>query len=143
MEVQGAQEYWNVFENLLIAVVDELAPLTEFAGELAKNAKCPKGIKNALNVRSRLLKTLNKKPSQEIKIRIREMDKTIRNHFRLEKRKRVRKGIVPGNSSSLWKAVNLAKDLGIDGIPEQMHMNGILIGDGLVPDYFAEFFLIV
>ena len=36
--------------------------------------------------------------------------------------------------------MNLAKDLGIDGIPEQMHINGILIGDGLVPDCFAEFF---
>ena len=47
---------------------------------------------------------------------------------------------MPGNSASLWKAVNLAKDLGIDGIPDQMHINGIRIGDGLVPDCFAEFF---
>ena len=57
---------------------------------------------------------LKKNPSHEIKIRVKELDKAIRNHFRLEKRKKVRKGIVPGNSASLWKAVNLAKDLGID-----------------------------
>ena len=70
MGVQGAQEYWNVFENLLIAVVDKLAPLTEFAGEQVKNTGCPKGIKNALNVRSRLLKSLNENASHEIKIRV-------------------------------------------------------------------------
>ena len=78
----------------------------------------------------------NKKPSHEIKMRIKETDKTIRTHFRLEKRKGLRKGIVPGNSSSLWKAVNLAKDLGMGGIPEQMHLGGVLVRDGLVPDVF-------
>ena len=47
---------------------------------------------------------------------------------------------MPGNSSSLWKVVNLAKDLGMGGIPEQMHLGGVLVGDGLVPDSFAGFF---
>ena len=50
MGVQGIQQYWNVFEDLLITVIDKLAPLTEFAGELAKDTKCPKGFRNALNV---------------------------------------------------------------------------------------------
>ena len=47
---------------------------------------------------------------------------------------------MPGNSASLWKAVILAKDLGMGGIPEQMHINGMLVGGGLVPDCFVEFF---
>ena len=33
----------------------------------------------------------------------------IRNHFVMNKRLKVRKGIIPGNYKSLWKAVKLAK----------------------------------
>ena len=71
---------------------------------------------------------------------IKEMDKNIRTHFRFEKRKRVRKRIVPGNSGSLWKAVNIAKDVGVCGIPDRLHLRGVPVGDGLIPDTFADFF---
>ena len=44
---------------------------------------------------------------------------------------------MPGNSSSLWKAVTMAKDEGMSGIPEQLHHGGVLVRDGLVPDYLS------
>ena len=75
-----------------------------------------------------------------IKIRIKEMDKKIRTHFRFEKRKRVRKGIIPGNSSSLWKAVNIANDVGVGGVADRLHLRGVPIGDGLIPYTFADFY---
>ena len=75
--VEGVQQYWNIFENLLINIVDKIAPLVLFVNDQAKDSKCPIGIKNALNVRTRLLKIQNKKPSPQIKIRIKEMDKNI------------------------------------------------------------------
>ena len=38
----------------------------------------------------------------------------------MNKRRRVRKGIIPGNSKSLWKAVNIAKDVNSNEIPTKM-----------------------
>ena len=35
----------------------------------------------------------------------------IRGHFVMSKRKRIRKEIIPRNLKTLWKAVNLAKDI--------------------------------
>ena len=59
----------------------------------------------------------------------------------VNKRKRLRKGIMPGNSSSLWNVVSMAKHDGLShlsGIPEQLHHDGgVLVGDGLVPYSFA------
>ena len=34
----------------------------------------------------------------------------------------------------------LAKDVGVDGFPEQLHLGGVLVGDGLIPDSLSEFF---
>ena len=68
--VEGVQQYWNIFENLLINVVDKLAPLTLFVDDRTKDSKCPNGVINALNVRSRLLKRQNKKPTTDLKQRI-------------------------------------------------------------------------
>ena len=62
------------------------------------------------------------------------------NNFRVAKRNRVRKGIIPGNSASLWKAVNIAKDLGVSAVPDLLYLNGVEVGDGLIPDTFAQFF---
>ena len=58
----------------------------------------------------------------------------------MEKRNRVRKGIIPGNSASLWKVVNIAKDLGVSVVPDHFHLKVVVAGDGLIPDTFAHFF---
>ena len=47
--VEGVQQYWNIFENLLINVVDKLAPLTLFVGDQTMDSKCPKGVRNIQN----------------------------------------------------------------------------------------------
>ena len=48
---------------------------------------------------------------------------------------------MPGNSSSLWNVVSMAKHDGLshlNGIPEQLHHDGgVRVGDGLVPYSFA------
>ena len=40
-----------------------------------------------------------------------------------QKRNSVRKGIVPGNSKSLWSAVKIYKDTGTNEIPSNMYLN--------------------
>ena len=66
--------------------------------------------------------------------------KVIQTHFRLEKRNRVRKGIVPRNSGLLWEAVSIAKDTGMSEIPELLHLKGVAVEGPLMPDTFAKFF---
>ena len=38
-----------------------------------------------------------------------------------QKKKRVRKGVLPGNSKSLWDAVKIAKDLKVETIPKTIY----------------------
>ena len=58
----------------------------------------------------------------------------------MNKRSRVRKGIIPGNSRSLWKAVNVAKDQNSNEIPKSMFNEGISINEEELPECFAEYF---
>ena len=54
-QIFDVQQYWNVFENLLISVVDEIIPLAELDGYVIKN-NIPKAIKNKINKRNRVFK---------------------------------------------------------------------------------------
>ena len=42
--------------------------------------------------------------------------------------------------ASLRKAVNIAKDVRVGGVPDRLNLRGVPVGDGLIPDTFAEFF---
>ena len=56
------------------------------------------------------------------------------------KRNKVRKGIIPGNAKSLWKAVNIARDINPNEIPINMLKAGVSIVDTEIPESFAEYF---
>ena len=58
----------------------------------------------------------------------------------LPKLKKVRKGILPGNSKSLWKAVNIAKNINCTQLPDKLYPNGIEIPTSILADTFAEIF---
>jgi hypothetical protein len=55
-------------------------------------------------------------------------------------KKRVRKGILPSNTKSLWTAVNIAKDVNKHDLPDMMYLNGELNNDKNIPDVFAHYF---
>ena len=44
------------------------------------------------------------------------------------------------NTTSLWKAVRIAKDLNTDDLPNRMYENNQVIEPPLLPDQFAAFF---
>ena len=73
----NVQEMWNDFENILIEVVDLLAPLSEFKGELLVQKPCPI-IKGKLNFRNRLLKIQKQRPTLDLKNRIKNLNVEIR-----------------------------------------------------------------
>ena len=58
VNVDDVQQYWNLFEKKLIKVVDYVAPLVDYHGNLIIE-KAPKSIKNKINKRNRLTSFLN------------------------------------------------------------------------------------
>ena len=56
------------------------------------------------------------------------------------KKKQVRKNILPGNSKSLWNAVKIAKDIHVSPIPQIMFKDGQKIDTDELPDAFLNYF---
>ena len=137
--VDDVQEYWNVLENKLINIVDEIVPLKTFEGHVVKEIT-PKFIKNKINKRNRLLKCFKRRPSIELKTRISNLNFEIRTHFFTKKRFNVRKGILPNNSKTLWHAVKVAKNVSESKITSNMSINNIPVSSDEISDRFAEFF---
>ena len=122
IDIDCVQQYWNVLENKIIKVIDEIVPLSNFTGHVIKES-IPKVVKNKINKRNRLLKSFKHHPNPELKKRITDLNCEIRTHFFGKKRFQVRKGILPGNSKSLWQAVKIAKNVGETTIPDNMSLN--------------------
>ena len=66
IEIDCVQQYWNVLENKIVKVVDEIIPLTSFTGHVIKES-IPKAIKNKINKRNRLLKNFKRHPNPDLK----------------------------------------------------------------------------
>ncbi len=140
INVPDVQESWNIFENKLINVIDTIVPYAKFHNnEVAKSNTNPK-IKTLLNARKNCLKKYKLLPSDPLKTKIKNLDICIKNHFFHEKRKKVRRGILPGNSKTLWAAVRIAKDQNIESFPSVLYENGIKLTNVNVPDSVALFF---
>ena len=138
-EETTVQGIWNNFEEKLIKTVDEIVPLVEFEGRNVKTKQCPV-IRRKLNLRNRLLKVLKKRPSQELKKRVKNLNFEIRNHFYSLKRSNVRRNIIPGNCKSLWDAVKTAKSGGFDCLPNRMTIGNVTVSGDERCNYFADYF---
>ena len=66
IDIDDVQEYWNVLENKIINVVDEISPLTNYSGNVIKE-NTPKIIRNKINRRNRLLKSFKRHPNVGLK----------------------------------------------------------------------------
>jgi hypothetical protein len=112
------QGYWNEIENKILNAVDVLVPMNEFVNNYLNNQPLPARVRNYINKRKILLKRNKMLRSGELRMIIKDLDKQIRNYFNGQKTKRVRKAILPNNTSSLWKAVRFAKDLNQSNMPK-------------------------
>lgn len=136
----SVQDCWNEFESKLVEVVDKIVPLTEFINNTFAKSKIPPEIKNLMNIRKRLLFKFKTNKCIDIKLKIKHLDKRIRDHFNNEKQKRVRQSVIPGNQGSLWKAVRVANDLNVDQLPNTMYLNNLETDDSCLADSFAKYF---
>ena len=137
----SVQDFWNHFEHKLINIADKLAPLETFTNKsTVKSQVPPSHIKSKLNLRKRLIKRLKADKNPDTQNRIKNLNFEIKNHFVSIKRKNVRRGIIPGNSKTLWDAVNVAKDRNIEDLPQKMYKNNTHIPNSELPDVFANYF---
>ena len=140
-QINDVQGLWNKIEEILIRTTDKLAPLSEHLDNVsAKSQEIPKIIKRKMRKRKDLLRKMKEDPSEELRKRVKNLNIEIKNHFTMNKRHRVRKGIVPGNSRSLWKAVSIAKDINSNEIPKEMFIEGNRVCVDEVAESFATHF---
>ena len=134
------QDCWNIFENKLINVIDSIVPYTTFQNNKIKKVSYPPHVKNWLNVRNRLIKSFKRTKNPVTKDQLKSSDQKIRAYFRTQKKNEIRKSLRPGDSKSLWKAVNVAKDLNPETIPTNLTEESTPIPPSKIPDAFAKFF---
>ncbi len=141
-DLQGdsVQDSWNEFENKLIRIVDEIVPLTKFTNNNYVKINTTPEMRNLINIRKRHLKKYKQSKNPEIKIKIKLLDRKIRGFYNNSKCRLVRDSIVPGNSSSLWKAVNIAKDVNYNQLPKTLFANNVMIVESKTADAFASHF---
>ena len=136
----NVQNCWNDIENILIKIVDKLAPLTKYKNNSVVNNPPPKHIKSMISSRKRALKLQKQRPSVILKQKIKELNCQIRNFFHSQKRLAVRRGIIPGSSISLWSAVKIAKDMSVADVPGIMYRGQAKIPNNKLSQSFADFF---
>ena len=136
------QSYWNSFESQLIEIVDRLSPMCEVINNKFKMNPPPSNIKQKLNKRNKLIKKLkhNCNNPQATRQTLKQINKDIKVYFHNQKTKSVRRGILPGNSKSLWNAVKTAKDLNSSPLPDILYANNIEIPQHMQVDAFSSFF---
>jgi hypothetical protein len=140
MALDCVQETWNRFENELIVIIDQIAPNVEHVNETVIDTLKDKKLKTLINTKKRLLKNKKFQNNFNQHLKIKNLNKEIKIILRNEKTKNIRRGIIPGNSKSLWNAVKKAKDLNITSLPESLSLNSVNIPKRDQPDAFAEFF---
>ena len=136
----NVQQFWNKLENEIINVVDVLAPLTEFTNNHTTNSSVNSQVRPLIQKKRRLLKILKLTKDMSVGLRIKALNVEIVAKTKGIKRSNVRRCLIPGNSKSLWNAVNLAKDLNPSSIPSNMNLGGLEIKENDLSDAFVEFF---
>ena len=141
-ETDQVQNFWDKLETTSLPIIDNLVPMVPFINNCSSNSIKPIGvIKRKINLPKRLLKALKNNLTNELRNRIINLNIEIRTHFHCKKSNSVRRNIIPGNSKSLWDAVNSVKDINTPKLPEQMYHNNIPVAKNTLPDVFAESFI--
>ena len=116
-------------------------PLEKLSNEHIFKIIPPRHIKTKINKRNRLLKKFKTNPNpHSTRQEIKSLNKEIKSFYLKIKSLNVRKGIIPGNSKSLWDAVKKAKDINSSGTPDVLFENDIKLNKKDHAVAFANFF---
>ena len=141
IDTDDVQTYWNCFESILIDIVDQIAPLEKIGKIKPSNDFTPANIKHKINKRNRLLKKTNSNSTPEKKSLLKTLNKEIKSYFHYSKSKNVRRGIIAGNSKTLWDAVKIANDKNVSRLPDKLFLSGAEIPDIKIASTFGDFFV--
>ena len=84
--------------------------------------------------------TMTKNPNDDIKPKLNSLTAEIKTFYFTQTRNFVRKNIIPGNSRSLWSAVNISKDISSNEILSNVHYKDNIIPENEVANCFATYF---
>jgi hypothetical protein len=132
--------YWDILENKIINVVDQIIPITAFTNNTFVKENLPANIKHRMNLRKILPNRHKVKCTLTLSESIKSLKKEIRGHFNRRKSRAVRNSIVPGNTRSLWKAVKIARDVNTSFLPKILYEKEQEIPYKLIPESFGKFF---
>ena len=141
IDTDDVQTYWNCFESLLVDIVDQVAPLEKIGNNKPSHNFIPANIKNKINKRDRLLKKTISNNTPEKRSLLKTLNKEIKNYFHLTKSKKVRRGILPGNSKTLWDAVNIANDKNVTRLPDKLFLSGLEVPESKIATAFGDYFV--
>lgn len=144
IDLESVQEFWNCFEALLVGVVDEIAPLRLMNSTNGYEVKdVPQHIKSKINKKRSLLKKIKLRTSMnhsDANAKVKQIDTELRNHFREQRRLKIRRKLKNKNTKSLWESVKIAQNHGNAVNLTNMHINGAKINNNKLPDAFANNF---
>ena len=130
---------WNSFEQAILKVTDKIAPLEEVRINIIR--KVSVALKKQQNRRSYLLRKRKRLGQREDeKLELKTLNKSIRGHYYEERKKHIRRKIVPGKNKSLWDAVKIAKDIEPTHLPTKLMREGHCYGRKGAPMAFAGYF---
>ena len=138
MQINNVQDYWNSLETKLVTILDDIIPMAEFKNNALINTH--NTLQTKIYKRRRLLKRFRSSQNSTYKNKIELLNREIKDMIFSNKKKQVRKNIVPGNSKSLWNAVKIAKDINVSPIPQIMFKDGQKIDTDELPDAFLNYF---
>ena len=120
IEANNVQDFWDALEHKLINVIDEIVPFQLAVNNVHQSENGSHFINNKLNKRKRLLKHFNNNKNAELKLRIKKLDKEIREYYYNKKKNSIRCRIKTNNNKSLWDAVKIAKNVNIQIFPRNL-----------------------
>ena len=139
IDTDDVQTYWNCFESILVDIVDQIAPLEKIGKIKPSNDFNPTNIKHKINKRNRLLKKTISNGTPEKKSLHKTLNKEIKSYFHYSKSKNVRRGILAGNSKTLWDAVKIANDKNVSRLPDKLFLSGVEVPDSIPLLTFFDF----
>ena len=140
MNLLDTQDFLSQLNQIILTQFDKQVEIKMIRRKYIGEAFSIKMIKLRRR-RNQLYKRFKKKPSESMKLKIKNLEAIIKQTSKDESRNKVRKAIRPGDPKSLWKAVNKISGPGLDDFPDEMYLNGAIVNtDEDKCELFKHFF---
>ena len=138
IDCTDAQSFYNIYENKLVNIVDKLIPYKEI-NQINIKEDNPQ-LRRLINQKRSKMRKWKRTKRKEDLLDVKAMNVKIRNMIYNTRRDKIRRGIIPSNTKSLWDAVKMAKEEEISPIPNEMTLGMKNYYGDQIPEAFAQHF---